>query len=311
MDKFFSTIVSYKHLEVLLVDGLVLELQRDALNKTVSVADLLRKALVVSKKLQIIEMEAWICNELRGYGNIETIVPDYREIRGEVKVFNPYHGWQPLNMSSSKLAEILSTRKIGQPVSELDSLANDHKEDTLQVPFNQETKNQIISLMNIPLEPSLLVPRTEIVGILDAIRNEILNWSLDLESRGILGDGMSFTKEEKIAASKITYQVTNNIQNMNNSQFQQDSAGATQTLTISENRDNLREFIQRFNEVHDSLDLDDLTKQELCTEVKTVELQLESPKPKQSIISESIKSIRSILEGVTGSMVATGLLALL
>lgn len=131
----------------------------------------------------------------------------------------------PLNMGSSKLAEILSTRKIGQPVSELDSLANEHKEDTLQVPFNQETKNQIISLMNIPLEPSLLVPRTEIVGILDAIRNEILNWSLDLESRGILGDGMSFTKEEKIAASKITYQVTNNIQNMNNSQFQQDSAG--------------------------------------------------------------------------------------
>ncbi|HIF5616173.1 TPA: hypothetical protein ACX3CR_004775, partial [Vibrio parahaemolyticus] len=68
----------------LLVDGLVLELQRDALNKTVSVADLLRKALVVSKKLQIIEMEAWICNELRGYENIEAIVPDYRKIRGEV-----------------------------------------------------------------------------------------------------------------------------------------------------------------------------------------------------------------------------------
>lgn len=29
-------------------------------------------------------MEAWICNELRGYENIEAIVPDYRKIRGEV-----------------------------------------------------------------------------------------------------------------------------------------------------------------------------------------------------------------------------------
>ncbi|WP_318433899.1 AbiTii domain-containing protein [Photobacterium leiognathi] len=294
------------------MDGLVLELQRDALNKMASVTDLLRKAFVVSKKLQIVEMETWIRNELYGYENVETTIPDYRKIRGEVKVFNPYRGWQPLNMGSSKIAELLSTRHIGQPVSELDSLVNEHQQNILQVPFAQETKNQIMNLMKVPLEPSLLVPQTEIVGILDTIRNEILNWSLDLESRGILGDGMSFTKEEKMAASKITYQVTNNIQNMNNSQFQQDSAGATQTLTIcNENSSNIKEFIKHFYEVKDSLDLDDLAKRELCTEVKTVELQLESPKPKQSIISESIKSIRSILEGVTGSIVATGLLALL
>ncbi len=299
-----------EHMEVLM-EGLVLELQRDALNKIVSVADLLRKALVVSKKLQIIEMETWIRNELYGYGSVGTAIPDYREIRGEVKVFNPYHGWQTLNMVSSEMAEVLSTRQIGQPVSELDSLVNDHKEKMLQVPFDQETKNKIMGLMNIPLEPSLLVPQTEIVGILDAIRNEILNWSLDLESRGILGNGMSFTKEEKMAASKVTYQITNNIQNMNNSQFQQDSAGATQTLTINENNYNLKEFVKRFNEVSDSLEIDELTKRELWTEVKMVELQLESPKPKQSIISESIQSIRSILEGITGSIIATGLLALL
>ncbi|WP_305811849.1 AbiTii domain-containing protein [Photobacterium leiognathi] len=202
------------------MDGLVLELQRDALNKMASVTDLLRKAFVVSKKLQIVEMETWIRNELYGYENVETTIPDYRKIRGEVKVFNPYRGWHPLNMGSSKIAELLSTRHIGQPVSELDSLVNEHQQNILQVPFAQETKNQIMNLMKVPLEPSLLVPQTEIVGILDTIRNEILNWSLDLESRGILGDGMSFTKEEKMAASKITYQVTNNIQNMNNSQIQ-------------------------------------------------------------------------------------------
>ena len=39
------------------MSGLVLELQRDALNKNVNVSDLLRKAMVVSKKLGINEMK--------------------------------------------------------------------------------------------------------------------------------------------------------------------------------------------------------------------------------------------------------------
>ena len=47
---------------------------------------------------------------------------------------------------------------------------------------------------------------------------------------------------------------------------------------------------------------------ELEAEVLTIEHQVASPKPKQLIISESLKSARSILEGVTGSVLATGLL---
>lgn len=39
------------------MSGLVLELQRDSLNKDISVSDLLRKALMVSKKLAIPEIE--------------------------------------------------------------------------------------------------------------------------------------------------------------------------------------------------------------------------------------------------------------
>ncbi|PHM48716.1 AbiTii domain-containing protein [Xenorhabdus sp. KK7.4] len=292
------------------MSGLVLELQRDALNKNIRVSDLLRKALVVSKKLIIVEIETWVNNELNGYPSNEEAIPGYREIRGEVKVFNPYHGLQPLYMNAN-LAEVLSTRKIGQPVGELDSLLNDHQGQNLQIPFNQNTKNQLIKLMNFPLEPVLLVSHTEIVGILEAIRNEVLNWALNLESRGILGDKMSFTKEEKQAAAQVTYQVTNNIQNMNNSQLQQDSAGANQTLIVNEAPKDFSNFIEQFKKVHENLELNELRRKELNTEIATMELQLDSPHPKQIIISESVKSIRSILEGITGSVIATGLLALL
>jgi hypothetical protein len=291
------------------MSGLVLELQRDALDKKVDVSDLLRKAMVVSKKLSINEIEDWLSNELSGYPANEDIIPEYREITGMVKVYNPYDGWQPLYFGDANLGEELSKRKISQAIGELVAISNNDKSGSLQVPFNQHTKNKLMSLMDIALEPSLLVSDSQIYGILDAVRNQVLNWALDLESKGIIGDGMSFSSEEKKAASQITYQVTNNIGNMENSQLQQDSTGATQTQNITQSSADLTEFIKQLKaSIHD-LGLNQQDAAELEAEVLTIEHQVASPKPKQLIIFESMKSARSILEGITGSVLATGLLA--
>ena len=166
-----------------------------------------------------------------------------------------------------------------------------------------------MKMMRVPLEPTLLVSDAQIHGILEAVRNEILNWALDLEIKGILGDGMSFSKEEKEVASQVTYQVTNNIGSMKNSQLQQDSAGASQTQNITQPSVDISAFIEELkSSLHDlGLNKDDTA--ELQAEVFTIEHQLASPKPKSIIIGESLKSARSIIEGITGSVLATGLLA--
>jgi hypothetical protein len=44
-----------------------LELQRDALERSIAVSDLLRKALVVSRKLGIDSIQEWLNSELNGY----------------------------------------------------------------------------------------------------------------------------------------------------------------------------------------------------------------------------------------------------
>ena len=203
------------------MSGLVLELQRDALNKNVNVSDLLRKAMVVSKKLGINEMEEWINRELVGYPGDSSEIPLYREITGRVMAYNPYHGWQPLHFANPELGDHLSKRKISQAVGQLDAIVNNDKSRELHVPFPNHIKNQLMDLIEIPLEVTLLVADSELHKILEGVRNEILNWTLDLETRGIVGDGMRFSREEKQAASQITYQVTNNIGNMQNSQLQQ------------------------------------------------------------------------------------------
>ena len=208
-----------------------------------------------------------------------------------------------------KEAEILSKRKINQSIGELDSITENNKNRELQVPFSQDIINSIMKSMDIPLHSVLFVSYTEVIKILNVVRNTVLNWSLQLEKEGILGEGMSFSKKEKQIADKATYQITNYIGSMQNSQLQQDSSGAIQKLNIGINIDDLLAFITELNKSIDKLDLEENEKQKLITEIGTIENQSNSLKPKQKIIFESLKTLRTILEGMAGNVIAAGLLS--
>lgn len=286
--------------------GLILELQADTLDPHARVTDLLRKALVISKKLGIGEIEKWIQSELNGYSSGEEI-PAYRKIRGEIKVFNPYHGWQPLNFGNPEQGEALSSRAIGQPISELDELRESGKEGGLHVPFSQKITNKLMDSMPVALQPSLHVPHTEIVGILDTVRNNLLHWALELEQKGVVGEGMTFSREEKTAATQVTYQVTNNIGSMSHSQLQQHSNGSSQTIDHSQALGDLVGLVAALNSAIETLSFDSATRAEYVAEVRTLESQIASPKPKTAILSESLKSVRTILEGAAGNILASDL----
>lgn len=75
------------------MDSIVIELQRDALNRQIPVSDLFRKAYVVARKLGVSDFEKWAESELNGYEDMQHI-PGYRQITGAVKAWNQYHGWQ-------------------------------------------------------------------------------------------------------------------------------------------------------------------------------------------------------------------------
>lgn len=181
---------------------IVLELQRDAISKSCSLGELLRKALVVAKKLRITDFERWVSHELNGYPpGSET--PQYRKVVGSLKVFNPYHGWIPFFIQEPELADACSERMLGQSVGSLEALVVDQKSNILHVPFSSDIELFLMKGMDVPMQPMLHIGSNQVDGILQAVRNTILNWALDLESRGILGEDMTFTSEEQQAAKKM------------------------------------------------------------------------------------------------------------
>lgn len=285
--------------------GLVLELQRDSLDKSVDVDDLLRKALVISRKLALVEIQTWIELELKGYGP-NGKCPPYRAVKGHVKVFNPFHGWQPVLFGDEEMYDAAASRTIGQSVGELvDLLKGDSS--TLMMKYSPGPQAALMRAIGSNLEPALFIPRQALVKVLDAVRNQVLEWALDLETKGILGSGLSFSGEEKVAAKQTTYSSITHIGTMVNSQLQQHSSGS-QTLTNDVSGE-IGSFVEAATKSLPKLGLPQPAREELEAELATLRSQLKSPKPKLDIFRSCLASAKTILEGAAGNVAASALLA--
>jgi len=278
--------------------SIVLELQHDALDRCSPVEDLLRKALVVARKLGVTDLQTWIEHELGGYPEGAEI-PDYRTVHGQVKCFNPYRGWIPMIFEDPRQAELCLKRQCNQAVPELESLVGG--DGMLQMPFSPEVERQLMRGMPVPMQPTLVVPQTSLAGILNKVRNGILNWALALEQQGILGSGLSFTPREQEVAASSSYNVNNFFGPVGTSSIQQDVENATQVSVSAEvDLSRVREFTKELQANFANLSLTPEVQDELRAEAQTIETQAGSPKPKPAIIRESLRSIRTILEGAAG-----------
>ncbi len=80
------------------------------------------------------------------------------------------------------------------------------------MPFPQEVLNELDKSqgnLELGIVPVLVMDRARVKGVVDAVRNTILNWSLKLEQDGILGNELSFSNEEKGKATGITCNIQN------------------------------------------------------------------------------------------------------
>jgi len=285
--------------------SIVIELQRDALDRNVKVSDLLRKALVVARKLSLYEFQTWIENELGGYrGKTKNEIPEYRNLSGQVCGFNPYQGWVPIIFKEGAQEAVFSKRKSRQSVAELESLI-EHQEagEKLIMPFPPEAHHHLCQAIGFQTQLNLFVDESEIVRIIETVRNIILNWALKLEEDGVIGEGLSFSPKEKESASKGPQNITNFFGPVASPQIQQGEVHGIQlSVNLSDQLGEIGKFIEKFKEALPALRLSKDQTDEAEAELQTIGAQVKSPKPKPSIIREGLKSLRTILEGAGGAV---------
>ena len=291
--------------------SLVEELQRDVLNSEVRITELLRKSLVVATKLKLDEFATWTRRELEGYGGDK--VPDYRVLHGRPEVYNPYRGFIPFSFGDDvKGTQRISKIHFNQPIGELEYSLTDKSGSgsDFRMSYSTVTEQTLMKTMPIPLQPSLLINASRVKGVLEAVRDIILNWSLKLESDGIIGDGMSFTSEEKERAQAGVVHNVNNFfhGDIQNSQVQIETTSSLQSQSVEFDVEKLEKLVEALRSTIDVIGIDQGGRKELESAISALEAQAKEPKPEKSLIGDSLTSVRHILEGASGNLVANGLL---
>jgi len=178
--------------------SIVLELQSLATDRSNDITDLLRKALMVASKLKLEEFKSWVNNELHGYRDSD--VPDYRKTSAEIRLKSPFHGLIPVVIGDQRVAELLTNVEISDPIESLDNLLKSKSSGGfLTLPLSHSQQAFLMEMQDeyAQLPAVRIIGRNQVAAIVDAVRSTILEWALQLESEGIVGDGITFSETER------------------------------------------------------------------------------------------------------------------
>jgi len=260
-------------------------------------------------KLDLKEFKTWIDSELNGYEGME--IPRYRILKGELKAFDPYRGLISAVFPDNNFAELCTTKKLYQKISEIEILAKGSKDkERLFIPFSDQEQILLRQFFKTDMEFKLIFPPTILSGILDSVRNVILDWSLKLEQNGIIGEGMTFSKEDKAKAhaAGVTYQI-GSIENFTGTMGSvADQAVVNASTTIGLDVTGLTSLIEQLKLHQGQLGLANDKQNELNEKLVEIEIAVKNPKPEVSRIGILLGSMRTIIQGAASSLLVHGAL---
>jgi hypothetical protein len=288
--------------------GLIERLQRDSVDPKVAVTTLLRQVKLAAVKLKLGDVEAWVDSELNGYRDD---VPDYRNVVGQPKAWNPFNGWIPISFRTRPdLTAKLSRRAVVQSIAELESvLAEDiaGAGGVLQVPFSAAEIHALNKGMAVPFqEMGLIVSRSTLVGILEAVRNRVLEWALNLERAGIMGEGVNFSREEQERAHQHVALHVGSITNFTGNLGVGNASGA---ISSSVDTAAVRSLIMQVRAYASDLAQAGIDRAVLERQVASLEAALATGDDRA--IQGRLSDLRAVVTGAAGNLAASGVLGLI
>ena len=214
-----------------MTSSIIHDLQAAAMRNDQNMTSLMQQAFLVSSKLNLQEFETWVKRELFGY-EAEDSVPSYRKLKVQLCTPPLIPGEPPVPMTitgnsslGAEIEKVLSEFEMRNPIGAIESMISAEWVIGCAVPIPQSLKNKLPFADSITGEKPDIVrslTRHQLQTIIDVVRGKVLEWSLTLEQKGILGIGLSFSDVEKKnvhnADASINY---NNCTIISNSSIQQ------------------------------------------------------------------------------------------
>lgn len=214
------------------------QIQTEAIDGTTNLASLLRKCRLLAQRIGNEDFKAWVSSELEGYP-FDGIIPSYRKHRHPM-ILGQYSGIggsgaENVRIPRSAFPDQLRDRwypvHFHQGIAELENLAGDGKGH-----FEISVPPEIYPMINysgvrrdfVLVQLKKTVSRGFVIGILDSVRNRLLNFTLELEEFAPLA-GEVLPEGKDIPAEKVQQTFNTNIWG-GVSNFNQAGNNVTQTV---------------------------------------------------------------------------------
>ena len=198
--------------------SLLRDIQDATIDANVDISVVLRKCRVLAARLGYEPFKKWVDQELNGYQNKDTL-PDYRilDVYSKGDFVGPFGSGLknadiPLACIPKKYREGLDKSYCMQPIAAYVSLLKTADGDNLQEQWSPElvvlVRKNIYKDMNC-LSAWKSIPNTSIVSLVEAVRNRMLNFVLEIEHEAP-DAGEASPATQPISQEKVT-QIFNTI----------------------------------------------------------------------------------------------------
>lgn len=286
-------------------NSIIREIQSELISDKVSVSNILRKARLTARKLDLNEFEKWIINESDGYKDTTANnLPDYRKIGCVPRFFNPYRGWCPIIIEDKRLYELCHTSYLFQSIAELESLLV--SEGSLTYAYPPDLAKVLRDGMDMQFDIRAFVSQSSLAQPINAVKNVILDWAVDLEKAGISGNGLGFTNEDKKEAQNVTQNIyAQNIGNLGNV-----SDKSSVTNTLSHSTFSLEQTDTYVKQISDCIPaLPENLRPLIQAEIERIIANKNTGDV--SAVKTALRSIKTICESAAGNIAAAGIVALI
>jgi hypothetical protein len=293
--------------------SLLREIETAATESKIDISTVLRKAKILAARLQNPEFEDWVDHELNGYHDRSSL-PTYRvlraEVQGHLRDRSGLH-WNGAPVMTSCLPKEL--RDCGeksyccQPIATIASMAaraNDGNE--LQAPWPQELAIRFGAKGYNGCEclgAWQIVSPNALVGIVETVRNRILEFVLKIEAQN--PDAGEAPPNSQPVPSEKVQMIFNNVFNASVGNFAQNSEHLSQSISIGIQPQDLTRLVTDLTNHLNELNLDARQKQRAEAQIAALRAELDGEEPDPAIVRQAGRTLRNITEGAVGSLLAT------
>lgn len=194
--------------------------------------------------------------------------------------------------------------EITQNIIELESLV-----ETCESGFVQINRNDLSKNLEVPLPVRHNISIQQIVRITESVKNKILDWTLELEEKGIKGENMSFNEKEKEKVKEMGDTITNVYGN------QQIMQNSKQVINTNDIKKEIDYFIKKLEEgannqeFSSKISVEEMKK--IKEEIQILKIEINKSELNKGKIEKSLNFMKEIFMRTTTSLIAGGLLGII